>query len=169
MSKAFTKEDDRPEAPVLVRLPSASLPPGAKNYLTPDGAARLRKDLEHLVEVERPRIAALSEPDDSKRQIQVIDQRIRDLQTSLQTAVIAPLPAGLQEQVRFGSSVTVREKDGEESTYRIVGVDEIDLERDWISFLSPIGRALMNARVGQFVRIKLPACEKELEIVSIGA
>ena len=168
MSKAFTKEDDQTEVPVLVRLPSVSLPAGAKNYLTRDGAERLRKALERLIEVERPRLAALPEPAESKRQIQSIDQRIRDLQNSLETAVVAPLPEGPQEQVRFGSTVTVCERDGEQSTYRIVGVDETDLDRNWVSYLSPVARALMNARVGQRVRLRLPAGEKELEIVSIG-
>src|SRR3954451_12361084 len=74
MSKAFTRESDElPEAPVIVRLPSASLPPNAKNYLTPDGCDRLRKELEHSMEVERPRVAALPEAHDSKRQLIALD------------------------------------------------------------------------------------------------
>src|SRR3954464_887215 len=169
MSKAFTRESDElPEAPVIVRLPSASLPPSAKNYLTPDGCDRLRKELEHSMEVERPRVAALPEAHDSKRQLIALDQRIRDLQHSLQTAVVVHPPVEAMDQVRFGATVTVRESNGEASSYRIVGVDETDLDQNWVSYLSPIARALINARVGQRVRLKLPAGEKELEIISIG-
>jgi transcription elongation factor GreB len=167
MSKAFTKEDDRPEAPMLVRLPSASLPAGAKNYLTPDGADRLRKELEHLMEVERPRLAALSEPDDSKRQLVILDQRIRDLQASLQSAVVVLPHEVSEDQVRFGRTVTVREQNGEQSTYRIVGVDETDLDKNWVSYRSPIAKALINGRVGERVKLKLPGREMQLEIVSI--
>ncbi len=69
--------------------------------------------------------------------------------------------------VRFGASVRVRRADGEEDDYRIVGVDEIDLDRSWVSWLSPIARALLNARRGQRVRFRFPSGEEELEIVEI--
>jgi transcription elongation factor GreB len=69
--------------------------------------------------------------------------------------------------VRFGATVTVRERNGEASVYRIVGVDEMDLDRNWVSWLSPIAKALLNARPGQRVRFKSPAGEQELEITGI--
>src|SRR5436190_3509582 len=127
MSKAFTRESDElQEAPVIVRLPSALLPSGAKNYLTEDGADRLRKELEHLIEIERPRLSNMPEIHDMKGQLQALDQRIMDLQHSLQTAIVVPVPQEPLERVRFGSSVTVQESGGEAFTYRIVGVDETD-------------------------------------------
>ena len=63
--------------------------------------------------------------------------------------------------------MTVRNRQGEETHYRIVGVDETDIDRDWISWLSPIAKALLNARIGQKVRIKLPAGDDELVILAI--
>ncbi|MBI2949105.1 MAG: GreA/GreB family elongation factor [Verrucomicrobia bacterium] len=167
MSKAFTREsDDLPDLPPVPR-PPPPLPPGAKNYLTPEGAARLRAELERLLQVERPRLAALPEDSEAKRQLQMLDQRIRHLQQSLQTAVVVPPPAGQADQVRFGATVTVRTQSGEVSCYRIVGIDEIDLDRNWVSWLSPIAKALLNARIGQRVQFKLPSGEEALEIRGI--
>lgn len=166
MSKAFTREsDDAPERPVVQR-PASLLPPGAKNYLTPDGALRLRRELEQLVQEERPRLAGVTGDTEKERQLQVLDQRIHHLQHALQTAVVTGPPAETGV-VRFGATVLVRDRSGEESTYRIVGLDETDLEQNWVSWLSPIARALLNACVGQRVPFKFPAGEKELDIVSI--
>ena len=167
MSKAFTREsDDLPDRPAWPR-PTVPLPPGARNYLTPAGARRLQDELERLTEVERPRAAALPELDEGRRQLPVLDQRIAYLAHSLQTAVVTAPPPAPHDQVRFGATVTVRERGGVESCYRLVGVDETDLDRDWVSWCSPIGRALLNGRLGQRVRFRLPSGEEELEIVGI--
>ena len=166
MSKAFTREsDDLPDQPDLPRQ-SSSLPPGAKNYLTPDGARRLREELDRLQE-ERPEVAASMDGGDTKRQLQVLDQRILQLQVSLQSAVVVSPPSSPEDCVRFGATVTVRERNGSESRYRIVGVDETDLDRGWVSWLSPIAKALLNARLGQRVRFKFPSGDTEFEIVGI--
>ena len=172
MSKAFTREsDDLPDQPELPR-PSSSLPQGAKNYLTPDGARRLREELDRL-RTERSRIAGetksegLSGASPHQRQLQVLDQRILHLQESLQSAVVVSPPSSPEDRVRFGATVTVRERNGSESRYRIVGVDETDLDRGWVSWLSPIAKALLNARLGQRVRFKFPSGDTELEIVKI--
>jgi transcription elongation factor GreB len=86
----------------------------------------------------------------------------------LRSAVVVPPPAPEQrDQVVFGATVTVREPDGSEARYRIVGVDETDIDRDWVSWLSPIARALLNRKPGERVRFKFPSGEKELEIVAI--
>jgi transcription elongation factor GreB len=167
MSKAFTKEsEDAPEVSVMPR-PRSPLPPGAKNYITATGEKNLRAELEHLVEVERSRAASITDEEDSKRQLQLVNQRIEQLQDSLQTAVVVPPPAQPWEEVLFGATVTVRDKAGEETRYRLVGVDETDIDRDWVSWCSPIGRALLNARLGQQVRFHVPAGEQQLEIVGI--
>ena len=165
MSKAFTREsDDAPEPPVMPRR--SSLPPGAKNYLTPDGERRLREELERLTQVDRPGLAGTTDDADAKRRLQGLDQRIVDLQQSLQSAVVVPPPAAPEDRVRFGATVTVRERGGE-TRYRIVGVDEADFDRGWVSWLSPIAKALLNARLGQRVRFKFPSGEEDLEIVGI--
>jgi len=168
MSKAFTREsDDGPDLPTVSR-PVSALPPGAKNYLTPGGANRLRAELEQLEREERPRVAALADANDAKRQLQVMDQQIRQREESLRTAEVVPPPAPPWEQVRFGATIRVRDQAGEETRYRIVGVDETDIDQDWVSWLSPIARALLNRRVGERVKIRVPAGERELEILEIG-
>lgn len=165
MSKAFTREsDDAPEPPIVPR-PLSSLPPGVKNYLTADGAQKLREELERLEKMERPRILALAGA--SERELQIVDQRIAYLRQSLHTAVIVQSASEPFDQVRFGAMVTVRNKAAQELQYRIVGVDEMDVDRGWVSWRSPIARALMNTRVGQRVKLKLPAGEEELEILAI--
>ena len=167
MSKAFTREDDASDIPVLPLLVSP-LPPGAKNYLTPEGAVRLRAELARLVDADRPKLLAASSSDaDAKRELAVLDQRIRYVQQSLASAEIVPPTSPSDGQVRFGSTVTVRDGQGNESVYRIVGVDEADFERNEVSWLSPVARALMNAKLGQHVAFKLPRGATELEIIEI--
>ena len=165
MSKAFTREnDDRPERPSAPRSPSA-LPPGAVNYVTPAGAKRLREDLEQMVNVQRPQLASAAD-EASQRKLRELDERIRHRQQSLLAAVVVPAPAGPEDRVRFGATVTVRDRSGE-SQYRIVGVDEADVDRGWISWLSPLAKALLNAAVGQRVRFHGPGGDAELEIVRV--
>jgi len=167
MSKAFTREsDDLPERPRLPRLPSL-LPPGVKNYLTPVGARRLQEELRRLVEVEWPQAAAAPAGSDPRQQLEALDQRIRHLQQCLHGAEIVQPPAPPWDQVRFGAAVTVRDGRGSESRYHIVGVGETDVERDRVSWLSPIAKALLNAGLGQRVRFKFPSGEALLEIVNI--
>ncbi len=165
MSRAFVREsDDRPELPIA-RQPSV-LPPGAKNYLTADGAERLRKELLHLVEAQRPPLAAASDDADVKRRLLMLDQRIQQLEESLQSAEVVQPPAQ-SDAVRFGATVTVRRADGAEDEYRIVGVDEVDLDRGWVSWLSPIAKALLNAQLGARVTFRFPSGEELLQIVRI--
>jgi transcription elongation factor GreB len=167
MSKAFTREEtDGPDMPDLPPLAS-TLPPGAKNYMTPVGAERLREELARLIEVSRPQLAASRDDPDSKRLLAGIDQRIAQVEQSLQTAEVVRHPPGETSVVHFGATVVVREENGEESTYRIVGVDETDFDRGWVSWLSPIAKALVNGRLGERVRFKFPSGEEDLEIVRI--
>lgn len=168
MSKAFTREDDdAPEQPVAAR-PASALPPGTKNYLTPAGEQRLRSELVRLLTTERPALASSPDKDAARRQLQLLDQRISHLQDCLQTAVIVPPPAPPHDTVRFGATVKVRNRRGEELDYRIVGVDETDLDRDEVSWLSPIAKALLNSKLGGHVKFRFPAGEDELEVISIG-
>jgi len=166
MSKAFTRESDdlpeRPMAPVLTSL----LPAGMKNYLTTAGAQRLQAELSRLLEVERPRSAVAAGGSEARQQMEVLDQRIQHLRLCLRTAEIVAAPAPPWDRVRFGATVTVRDGAGE-TRYRIVGVGETDVEQNHVSWLSPIARALLNARLGQRVRFECPSGEEQLEIVNI--
>ncbi len=167
MSKAFTREsDDLPERPAPPRLPSL-LPPGVKNYVTLDGARRLQEELDRLAEVERPNVVADSPNKEKQLQLQALDQRIQHLRQTLHSAEVVSPPPKPWDQVRFGATVTVRDAQGEESSYRIVGAAEMDADRNWVSWLSPIAKALLNAKVGQRVRFEFPSGEALLEILSI--
>ena len=167
MSKAFTREsDDAPEIPLRPRRPSP-LPPGTKNYLTASGARRMREELSAVLLPERDRLAGHPADAGTKSRLDALHERIQQIEQVLASAVIAEPPAPPHDQVRFGATVAVRHRNNEESSYRIVGVDETDVDRDWISWLSPVAKALLNARPGQKVRIKLPGGEDELTILGI--
>ena len=149
MSKAFTKEDDDKEEPPPRPLPSV-LPPGAKNYLTPDGAQRLRAELDARVQAGRH------------------DERIQELTRILDSAVILGPPSEDLNIVRFGATVGVRSlSGGETARYRIVGVDETDVARGHISWVSPVAKALLSATVGDRVRVTLPSGQRELEVLDV--
>ena len=168
MSKAFTRESDgHADVPVLPR-PTSSLPPGAKNYLTRGGQRRLREELDRLRSVERPEAAAraAAEPD-TRPNLQALDHRILQLEETLRTAVVVDPPADGQDKVSFGATVVVREKNGDIDRYRIVGVDETDIDQGWVSWVSPIARALLNTRPGDRVRVHRPAGPAQLEVVSV--
>jgi len=167
VSKAFTRdENEGPEIPDIV--PTASpLAAGAKNYITPQGAQKLRDELQRLVEVTRPQLVAARDDPDAKRQLARLDQRISQLEESLQAAEIVDPPSGPADVVRFGACVTVRESDGSETSYRIVGVDETDLDNNWVSWMSPIAKALLNRKRGERIRFKFPSGEETLEIQEI--
>jgi transcription elongation factor GreB len=167
MSKAFTRdENEGPEIPDVP--PTASLiGAGEKNYITALGAQKLRDELQRLVEVTRPELAEARDDPDAKRQLARLDQRIMQLEESLQSAEIVVPPSGALDIVRFGACVTVRESDGSETSYRIVGVDETDADDNRVSWMSPIAKALLNRKQGERIRFKFPSGEETLEIIEI--
>lgn len=154
MSKAFTKEDsDIPERAGRTRSASG-LPPGAINYMTADGARRLQEQLAHLQ----------NSPTDPETAA-----RIATLQQSLSTAKIVPAPDETPTEVRFGTAVTVRNSRGEFTTYRIVGIDETTLEKNWINWLTPFAKSLIGARVGQRIPLSEAIAAESVEVISIDA
>jgi transcription elongation factor GreB len=183
MSKAFTKESDGPEAgpdDEAEDLELAKLPGGTKNYITPAGAGRLKEELRRLLHEERPEVVrtvswAASNGDRSengdyiygKRRLREIDRRIRFLTRRLDAAEIVDPSAQSSDRVLFGATVTVRDEEGREKTYRIVGIDETDVRLGHVSWISPIGKALLQARVKDTVTLRTPRGEEELEIVRI--
>ncbi|MBL9136192.1 MAG: GreA/GreB family elongation factor [Verrucomicrobiales bacterium] len=163
MSKAFTREsDDAPEPSPSLR-PATVLPPGTKNYMTAGGMKRLRAEWDRWKDL----LATATGPGaDAERTRAMAESRILQLQRILDSAVVVP-PAAPDNKVRFGATVTVRARSGEITEYRIVGVDETDADRDWVSWLSPVAKALTGKSVGDRVRIRLPAGDMELEITGI--
>ena len=166
MSKAFTREsDDAPDRPEF-RRPPAALPPGTPNYITPDGAERLRADLERLVRDERPPLASLTADPEARHRLQSLNQQIHQLEETLAAVQVLPLAEASDPRVRFGMFVTVRSPDGETTRYRIVGVEETDVDQGWISCLSPLGKALLNSEPGKPIRFRFPSGEQELRILA---
>jgi transcription elongation factor GreB len=166
MSRAFLKESTLEEEAVIP-VPLSLLPRGARNHMTLRGAERIRAELTLLIECERPALSALPQVEaETKRRRQILDRRIAYLQESLRTAEILGAPAD-EGQVNFGATVTVRDAQKTESTYYLVGVDETDPGRNWISWQAPLAKALWNARVGQRILFKSPSGPTELEIVRI--
>ena len=179
MNKAFVRESDGDDEDEL--SPSLKLPPGSKNYITPAGHARLKEELEQLVKRERPNVVeivawAASNGDRSengdyiygKRRLREIDRRIRFLTKRLDIAeVVDPLRQGDNDQVFFGAQVTIADSGGEENTYTIVGVDEADVMRGRISWISPLARALIKSREGDSIRFQSPVGIREIDILAV--
>jgi transcription elongation factor GreB len=178
MSKAFTKESDHDEDD---ELPSPPPVPGGKNYITRAGYDRLRAELFTLIDDERPKIVeivhwAASNGDRSengdylygKKRLREIDRRIRFLTRRLEIAEVvdASLHHG-GDQVFFGSTLTYADESGAETTVTILGVDEADSSRGEISWVSPVARALLKAKVGDVVRLVVPGGTQELEVLSV--
>ena len=157
------------------------LPLGVKNYITPGGHQKLRTELEQLWKVERPVLVntitwAASNGDRSengdyiygKRRLREIDRRVRFLHKRLEQAeVVDPARRGFCKQVFFGATVTVCNDDGCEATYAIVGVDEADVSRGHISWVSPLARALLKLHEGEVARLLTPAGHVELDVVEV--
>jgi transcription elongation factor GreB len=136
MSRAFVREDvDPPERSGRKRAASG-LPPGATNYVTARGATRLRDELSKV------RVA------DST------NERVGELENILASMKVVAPPETAGNSVTFGATVTVKDEKGETETYTIVGVDELDLEPDAVSWISPIGKVLLNAEIGKWVTLE---------------
>jgi transcription elongation factor GreB len=183
MNKAFTREsEDAPDADDIEAM--APLPPGTRNYMTPGGFARLSGELDRLVKRERPELVAVvawaasngdrSENGDyiyGKKRLREIDRRIRFLIKRLDVAeVVDPLARRESmegEQVFFGATVTVSNTRGDEREVAIVGVDEIDPARGYISWISPMARALLKARAGDTVLLQTPGGVEEIDVVEV--
>jgi len=180
MSKAFTRETENDDEDELPEEP-APLPPGTKNYMTPAGFKRLRDEREHLARVERPKIVEVvswaagngdrSENGDylyGKKRLREIDRRLRFLTKRLEVAeVVDPRRQQGLERVFFGATVTYANARDEEVTVTLVGIDEADMERGQISWISPVARALMKAKVGDRVEVRTPAGVEPIEVVDI--
>jgi transcription elongation factor GreB len=169
MSRAFVKEDDAGEPPIIP--PRAALPPGTPNYVTPQGLEKLRAELAEL-EAERSQVESNRENEaDRTRQLTVINGKLSALTSRLASAkVVEPLnqPA---DEVRFGATVTLRTrsggKPGTTRRFTIVGVDEASVEEGLIAFVAPIARAVTGARLGDVVKLRMGRVEEEVEVVEI--
>ena len=188
MSKAFTKEtggeeedDEREEA--VEEAAHAPLA-GLKNYITPAGLQRLKDEHRWLLTRERPAVTAVvawaasngdrSENADykyGKRRLRQIDSRIRFLTRRIDVAEIvdpqAPRSGRAATQVFFGATVRYANASGNERVVSVVGADEVDLDRHYISWVSPLARALMKSKAGDRVVLRAPGGTEELDVLEV--
>jgi len=181
VSKAFTREDDAPEDDFDGDDDANPIPAGSKNYMTPAGWRRMRDELTWLVKTERPNVTSVvswaaslgdrSENADyqyGKKRLREIDRRIRYLTKRLEAAeVVDPATREETDQVFFGATVTYANREGEEQTVRIVGIDEMDPAKHYVSWISPVARALIKAREGDTVSLHTPGGNQEIEILEV--
>lgn len=180
MSKAFVKESDDEDDDDL-GPEAVSLPAGTKNYMTKQGYQRLRAELTHLMNEERPSVVqvvswAASNGDRSengdylygKKRLREIDRRMRFLTKRLEKAeVVDPSQQPNKDQIFFGATVVYSDKAGEEFRVTIVGVDEAEPLQGCISWISPVARALLKAREGDTVTVRTPAGVDELDVLEV--
>ena len=178
MNKACVKESDSDDDDEIA-LPA--IPPGAKNYITPQGHQRIKEELLRLIDVDRPEVVrivpwAASNGDRSengdyiygKRRLREIDRRIRFLTKRLDLAeIVDPSVHHGSDQIFFGATVTYENQAGERHTVTILGIDELDPLNGKISWVSPVARALTKAHEGDSVVLKTPAGMEELLILEV--
>jgi len=166
------EEDDEETNPI---------PAGAKNYITPAGFFRLQEERRQLWRVERPEIVRVvewaagngdrSENGDyiyGKRRLREIDRRLRFLDKRIAAAeTVDPIRQTQRDRVFFGATVTYAREDDSEVTVTIVGIDEIDADKNYVSWISPVARALLKAGIGDTVTLRAPTGPEMLEILSI--
>ena len=136
MSRAFVKEDVDPPQRSGRKRSASGLPPGAINYITARGATRLRDELKKL------------------RVADATNQRVGELEQILASIQVVAPPERASSSVTFGATVTVKDKKGRTETYTIVGVEELDFESNAVSWISPIGKALLAADIGDWITLQ---------------
>ena len=183
MSKAFTKESENDDGDDGEE-DTSPLPAGSKNYITPGGHQRLKDEFQYLLKKDRPAVTAAvswaakngdrSENADyqyGKKRLREIDRRLRFLGKRLDIAeVVDPALArdeDIADQVFFGATVTYANQKGDENTITIVGIDEVDLKRNHISWISPIARSLLKSHPGDTVMLRAPGGAEELEVIEV--
>lgn len=152
----------------------------SKNYITPEGLAKLKAEYHELLHVERPRVVevvawAASNGDRSenadyqygKRRLREIDRRVHFLTKRIEDAEVVDARLMKGDKVLFSATVTLSTEEGEEVVYQIVGEDEFDPKAGKISWKSPVARALLGKKVGDEVRINKPSGEEFVTIEAV--
>ena len=164
MSRAFINEDQQVDTPFVP--PRADLPQGVTNYVTPEGFEALLKEKEELLE----RLKELNEGDEhgSLTAIKVIHIELQMLENRILTANIVELERQDKTQVHFGSTVLLQiGRSKRTRKLQIVGVDEADMKEGKIAFTSPLGKVMMNKKIGERVVLKLEQGESVFKVLEI--
>ena len=164
MSRAFVKEadgdavsDDAPDLPISPH----------PNYVTPQGLKALQTELEALV-AERSAIKQAPDQVSVRLKLFKVERRLRYVQARVESAILKRPEAQPEDEIGFGATVVVADEEDVEHVFRIVGEDEADVARGWVSYLSPLAKALIGAEPGDLVKWRRPVGDMELEVVSFG-
>jgi transcription elongation factor GreB len=162
MSRAFVKGDDSDlSGEEVPERPISPYP----NYVTAEGMAQLRQRYEQL-QSEHAMLKSAAEAFD-KPKLTAVDRDLRYFSQRLESAILVDQRKEPQDEVHFGATVQAQDAHGHTHRFKIVGEDEADVATGKVSWLSPLAKALMGARVGDAVKWRRPAGELEIEIVRI--
>jgi transcription elongation factor GreB len=164
MSRGFIKEDDQEEVPIVPQR--AFLPVGIPNFVTPAGMEQLLAEKQMLIN-ERDKLSSTNE-NEKRIAVNFINAKLQLLNDRIADARIIDPKGDTQDEIRFGASVTLKnEGSGKIQVFQIVGVDEANIAKGKISFISPLAKALINKKAGDKITLKLDRGEAVFEIVDI--
>ncbi|WP_026708452.1 GreA/GreB family elongation factor [Flavobacterium frigidarium] len=164
MSRGFVKEDDQELIPIVP--PRADLPNGMVNYLTPNGMDELLQEKETLLH----EIETVQNTDENERRIAInyINAKLQLLNQRIASGKVVDLDKQPHDEIRFGALISMQiGNDTKIQKYQIVGVDEANIAKAKISFISPIARILVNKKVGDVAVLKLAKEDREFKILGI--
>ncbi len=167
MSRGFVKEEDQEEAPIIP--PRAALPPGAVNYVTPNGLEQLKAEKDAL-EKERTALSADTNETERRRAQMLIDGKIRLLNERIHSARVLNPSDQPVDEVRFGARVKLKPLQGGAKgliNFTIVGVDEASVKDSKVAFVAPIARAITGKKTGEVAELQLAGKNQRLQIVEI--
>ena len=164
MSRGFVREDDQEEVPMVPQR--AYLPDGVPNFVTPAGMDQLLAEKQMLID-ERDNLSITSE-NEKRIAANFINAKLQMLNDRIAEARIIDPKGSPQDEIRFGASVTLKnEGSGKIQLFQIVGVDEADIAKGKISFISPLARALINKKAGDKISLKRDKEDIVFEIMDI--
>jgi transcription elongation factor GreB len=164
MSRGFVKEDDQEEVPIVPQR--AYLPEGVTNFVTSFGMSQLLAE-KQMLENEKNNLNNASE-NEKRIELNYINTKLQLLNNRIAEARIVTLNEQTQNEIRFGATITLRtEASGNIQTFQIVGVDEADISKGKVSFISPFARVLINKKTGDKVTLKQAGRDIEFEVIGI--
>ena len=164
MSRGFVKEDDQEEVPIVPQR--AYLPDGVTNFVTPAGMNQLLAE-KQMLESEKNNLNSTSE-NEKRIELNYINAKLQLLNNRIAEARIVNLNGQPQNEIRFGATVTLKTEASENiQTFQIVGVDEADISKGKVSFISPVARVLINKKIGDKVILKQAGKDIVFEIIGI--
>lgn len=166
MSRAFVKETDREELPLVP--PRAHLPKGTPNYVTPYGLSNLKTEMQNLQANKAQVLLQKTAEDDKRIELYVLNEKIRMLQDRIGSAQVLDMVEENKTEVHFGARVKLYNEDKKYSqTFKIVGVDEAKISEAKIAFISPLAKALSGKKNNESIAVQLPIGLQHFTILSI--